>query len=326
MIETKKLPNGWAHPVSGEKEVFPAAAVAQARDFLAKWERIYPAGSTWVGNKSQSGIGKPSLFVRFDCMWDGTTLGICEVEERPCGMGATGYLNPAFKEVLSHLRSKWPAFSWVKDPDRTTDDELWLGPGLTLAEALERKEKDPEALFLVRSRPEKAQYYTLEARAVSSVSMEGRKAYGEELGLWKRSQLVRGEGLWAEQYLEPSLSGSCVAKPPIGTRARDIRAYVAPHDRQRLVHTKSERNVREIERMARNYTHIFVQRLIPPMNFDHLSSVEGYETHNGIYRMYFGYDPEVRTWTPMGGMWAASNKSVIVHGTPETVFGPLVCQ
>lgn len=323
MLEHRTLANGWAHFVSKEVEVFPEEATKQAQALLSRWEGIYPKEGTWVGAK----LGVPSLFVRLDCMWDQDRgLGVCEVEERPCGMGGTQGFNPAFADRLNDVRAKWPTFSWVKDPDRVTDDELWLGPGLTLREALERKAQDPSHLFLVRSRPEKSEYYSLEDRAVSSVSREGNKAYGEALGLWSRSMMVSEGGLAGERYLSPALPGSCVVKPPVGTRARDVRAYVAPQDRERVVCHRSERNPREIERMARQYAHVYVQRLIQPMHLDHLATAQGFERHNAIYRMYFGFDPQKHAWEPLGGAWTASRESVIVHGTKGTVMGPLVPQ
>lgn len=326
MLEKKRLSNGWEHFVSQSVEQFPAAAVVQAQAALAKWEGVFPRGTTWVGDAARSGIGKPSLFVRFDCMWDGEGLGICEIEDRPCGIGSTSLLNPDFAERLAYLRKRWPAFSWVKDPTRLTDDELWLGPGLSLQDAIELKAEEPGALFLVRSRPENASYHVLEDRAVSPVSKEGNKQYGEELGLWSKARYVQGAGLDDPGYLEPELQGSCFAKPPVCTRAYRITPYIEEADRSRVAYRKGECNsLRAVERLAEKYHHIYIQPLIQPMHFKHLAALDSaYEKHNGLYRMYFGYDPGAQEWMPMGGLWAAA-KSLIVHGAEKTVFGPLVC-
>jgi hypothetical protein len=294
----------WDSNLSDDLEVMPSNVVEKALSLIERWEPHFPLGETWVGKEH----GVPSLFIRIDCVVTPSgDLMPFEVEERPCGIGMARETNPFFAERFDALRATWPAFTWVKSPTRETDDPLWLGEPTPLEEALES-----DGLVLVRSRPEEAEYHPLESRSVSSVAHEGCKKYGVALGLWDEIRVVQKAN--DEYEFHPPLDGPAFLKPPQGTRARSILPFIPDGNVRR---EKSDRVSRsQIVRAILRDGFMFRQRFIEPMVFAHQPE------HNGIYRFFLGRDLSARRWVPLGGMWAAS-PSIIVHGTPKTIFGPL---
>lgn len=293
----------WTTPRSTDVETMPKGAIEQGLALVARWERLFPLGDTWVGREH----GVPSLIVRLDCVVSPSgELGIYEVEERPCGIGMEWEVNPFFRSRFEPIRRTWPSFSWVQSPTRATDDVHWLGEPLALERALEGEE-----LVLVRSRPEETDYHPLESRSISSVSREGCKAYGLALGLWDEVRARRnGDG---EYELDPPLIDYSFLRPVQATRARGIYAHVPPGTRRR----KSDKvSLSRLGRVVAQHGVMYRQPFIPPMEFPHQRD------RNGIYRFFIARDLARKRWVPVGGMWAAS-PSIIVHGNEDTIFGPL---
>lgn len=304
----------WKLDFNGHTEVMSGEAVEQSIELLSRWERIFPGGNTYVAREH----GVPSLAVRLDCTVDADgKLHVFEVEERPCGFGLTRLCNPAFAERVDSLRTRWPEFRWVASDTRPTDDELWLGPALSVSEAHEYSGN-----LLLRGRPEEEIFHQFEHRAVSSVSCEGDKAYGVALGLWHRIEYVTdGE----EGWLTPQLPEACVLKPLQGTRSRLVKVYMsnayasALRARGYSVSSRELESARQLEKLVSRQPEraMYCQPFILPMQLSHLPA------HNMIYRMFFGFDPSTREWKPLHGVWMALD-AFVVHGTNKTITGPLL--
>jgi len=323
--EVATLANGWTFNVMNHLEILPKQGVIKALDLLERWKGVFPLGETWVGRE----YGVPSLLVRLDCVYDPETgLQVFEIEERPCGAGAAMRLNPSFAVRFSALRNEWPPFSWVSDPTRRTDDEEWLGMGLSLEEA-----KQSDGLLLVRSRPEHTDYHVLEQRAISSVRHAGDKSYGVEMGLWHIGRWRHDPSEDEGGYIDPPLSGACVLKPLQGTRCRGVMVYLTGHTVQMKVngrglvtHYNGEELIKvkqdtagsdRIGNTLRNSSDAYVcQPFIQPMRRSFVPD------KNVILRFFFGFSPNRREYVPLGGVWAAS-EALRVHGEKDTVFGPL---
>lgn len=298
----------WPMRISQQKELFPVRAVRQAQNFLESWSTVFPHGNTWVGKE----FGVPSLIVRFDCIVDTNgDLRIYELEDRPCGIGIGGVLFPHFKESVESVKNTWPAFRWVRAVNRPTDDEYWSGPGLTLEEA-----HATDTLLLVRTRPDHPGVESLESRAISTVRFEGCKAYGEKLGLWTRANRLSSSGADTDSFAGFPHE-SCVIKPIQGTRGFKVGFYlVGDEDHVRFGNRCKSMSPKDLQRRIRKDGSVFCQPLIPPMERDHVPGM------GMIYRIYFGFDCSAREYVPLGGVWMA-NKGLLVHGSPDTVTGPL---
>ncbi|HVU75490.1 MAG TPA: hypothetical protein VHD38_01465 [Candidatus Paceibacterota bacterium] len=321
-LESVTLPNGWSHNVCRVVEKLPKNGVDEALDHIERWARVFPHKGTWIGDT----FGVPSLAVRIEGTYDEENgWKIFEIEDRPCGLGVTPRINDAFAQRFAALLPRWPLMKWVIDPERNTDDDLWLGPGITVEEALKR-----DGLLLVRSRPEKTAYHELESRSVSTISREGDKRCLAELGL---GTIVRWEpdDEELEGKLTPAVTNASVIKPVQGTRCRNVMVYLngavtykklagqkTPFIGDRRLH-KSKSDTVTFERLlkeVRSMGEAICQPFHMPMELDHLPNM------NAIYRFYFGFDPGTQRYVPLGGVYNAST-SLRVHGEEGVVFGPL---
>lgn len=308
----------WEANFSPVTETLPQRVVTRLLDLIHRWQGIFPLADTWVGRE----CGVPSLFIRLDFVIRDGEIKVYEIEDRPCGLGFTSAINPFFAERAEAMKKKWPEIRWVSSQYRVTDDEPFFGPPLSLEDALE----GDHLHLLVRSRPEEAAYHPLEKRSVSTVSQEGNKRYGATLGWWDIITARQGEGgAW---YLDPPLQSPCVVKPLQGTRARLVMVYYpnpnADKKQSRADVITGGGEIRSEGSLIRAIAQqpnrqMCVQPFIPPMRLPHQPHL------NAIYRLMFGFDPTRREWIPLGGTWNALDR-LIVHGTPDTVFGPLVCE
>ncbi|MDQ5955493.1 MAG: hypothetical protein QG621_496 [Patescibacteria group bacterium] len=311
----KLQPQGveWTLNVMKTQEEFPGAALSEANTFIQHWSDVFPKGNTWVGRQ----YGVPSLAIRLDCVVDTNgKLQIFEVEDRPCGLGIAGQINPHFKEKLDALRREWPSFGWVKAPGRLTDDVLWLGEGVDLRDATAS-----EGLLLVRSRPEDREFHVLEPRAISTVQNEGYKGCCTEgpIQLFSRISWVEDPEEQRGGYVKGLPQGPIVVKPIRGTRAREVKVFLNGHDPKDFPIRRTDKvSLGDMERWLRQRKVAIYQPLIRPMRLDYLPC------KNVIYRLFFGFSPSAGKYLPLGGVWMASD-SLIVHGTDEAISGPLVC-
>jgi len=313
-IEYWQVPGAdWKMRLSGHVERVASDMAQQGEDLIKRWASVYPREDTWV----QRSFGVPSLVVRLDCVFKDGKLHVFEVEDKPAGLGASGHINPSFCAHLAHVRRDWPEFSWVGDPSRLTDDALWLGDSTPLSEAL-RSGK----LVLVRCRPEQTQYHPLTPNSVSTIANEGVKECLVQLGLarlptWHSDPTEPDGG-----YITPPLDGPVVVKPRQGTRARDIGVYLGgnTYEGPGGVSKGSKITFPRLQRYVRQGTHVF-QDLIAPMECAFLG--KDFAKWCMIYRCYYLFDTQRGAWNCAGGVWMA-NSHIIVHGSDETITGPLV--
>lgn len=299
----------WSLNISDTQEYFSAKAVAQAQVRLNKWSAIFPVGNTWIGKE----YNVPSLIVRLDCMVDGKgNLQVCEIEDRPCGIGIGCHVFPFFKEAVTSIQKTWPKFHWVQADNRVCDDALWLGGPLSLADAYRSRD-----LILVRSRPKDPDFHGLEFRSVSTIHHEGDKSYGEQIGLWHRSQWIAKSEQTGKGYIDGVPMHSAVIKPLQGTRALGIGFYLTGDEKDQYEGRYQPMTLDCVVKRVRNDNAVFCQPFIHPMKRDHIP-------HMGMmYRFYFGYDCCDACYKPLGGMWMASKK-LLIHGASDTITGPLL--
>lgn len=293
MLVEKEV-GGWKFLVSNQEELFPPAAIKAATQVLSRWGEVFPREGTWV----EGTYGVPSILVRLDCFWDGKTLRICEIEERPAGVGITLETNPDFRTRIQALAEIWPQFDVVISPlRRGGDDYLWRRIK-TLPSALEE-----DGLVLVRAEPEEDEFYPFISRSVSTIRTEGWKGYGLPLGLWR--EVTSSEQLpWEEGF---------VLKPLQGSKMKDVEIW-HPHLRKELKGISSRRRVEEtLIRCGRMY----LQEFFPPMRKGELLV---------IYRVYFGYNPVEKRYSCLGGVWNGRPNQLRLHGASDAVFGPLVLE
>lgn len=280
--------NAWQSTVCDQADLFTADMVREGQEIIARWQRFFPREDTWV--QRQHSI--PSLIVRLDCTVgaDGH-LGIYEVEERPAGIGFSGLVNPQFLAKFTALRKKWPSIVVVLSPNRRAgDDYLWT-------EVM----TDPAGQnVLLRVEPEESTYWPLESLSVSSLHAKGNKSYGVALGWWKEVNST-SDLPWSETF---------VLKPIQGSKARGIAIWDPQHRPGYSTRSQVERALAAAG--GRMFLQPFLQPLVGP---------EGYAFK--MFRVFYGYDPELHSWQCLGGCWTARN-NLRLHGSSDSLFGPVL--
>lgn len=277
-------------------QVVEAGTLKLAVDLINKWAQVFPHEGTWVRRE----CGVPSLIIRLDFAPAQGKLGLFEVEERPAGVGLNTYLNPDFSNRLEVISRTWPHFVVVMSDHRQKggDDSLWREvASLDLVHGRH---------VLVRAEPEEDEFHSLLAQSVSSVLHKGNKSYGEALGLWRR---VRDPDDF------PS-DGGFALKPIQGSKCRGV--YVLP---PRGVKLEGGATLTKATRELGERGEMYMQEWIPPLNMD----ING-RSYNAIWRLFFGYDIQNKTWIPLGGAWVARPGTLRIHGALDMVTGPLVIE
>lgn len=301
--EKTEVRKPWVMNLSDEKRVLAERASASIIGSIEQWAAAYPTEESLA----QTRYGVPSLLVRVDMtILPGGGVGLYEIEDRPAGPGVTGLVNSDFGTRLGALRKKWPDFAVVVSPRRTgTDDELWLR-AITLEEARQRGTP-----VLVRAEPHESEFHGLLGQSVSTLTTEGLKSYGVPMGLW---QEVRHADVEADPSTLPWEAGFCL-KPTRGSKCLDVHVW-SPRHKHRGSSTKTK-----ILEVLRSYDSMYLQEFLPPMQWQ----IEG-KDYTGIYRVFFGYDPEDARWTSMGGVWMARPSTLRIHGASDAVTGAVVLE
>jgi hypothetical protein len=281
----------------------PRREADRLTDILHEWQSQVEYEPTYV----MRNYGVPCLIARFDGVMD--TAGKFQTYEIQGGCGWIGYAgvaNNAFKGVRDSLMHEaWPAFKLLMPPAYHNDDELWL-KRISLEEALQST--DP---LLIRRwlfhelRPELRA--ALLERSVISMFDQNDKSYGLALGWWK---LVMWQGGKAD--LLPWDSGF-VLKPLKSAGSTNVMIWNPAERRGRATRT-------QIETTLERHALMYLQTFIPPMCMD----IEG-QRYNMMYRPFFGYDPRIKQWTPMHGVWTARPyPNLRLHGSSDAISGPLL--
>lgn len=278
--------NGWFATCSDEAQTFSPQFIAAGEDAIRRWAPLFPKEENWAENQFKV----PSLIVRVDCTVIDGQLGFYEVEERPAGMGLTGALNPQFAELFAAARRKWwPEVTAMISPRRRADDDyLWT-----------RIVTTPDSPVIIRSDPDESDYWQYQALSISSLRHKGDKSYGVELGWWRE---VRGahELPWDQAF---------VLKPVQGSKARGMWFW-NPATRRNGYSTRSQVG-RALAAAGRMYCQLWLQPMSGPNGYTAM-----------IYRVYYIFNPEMRSWSCLGGHWVARN-DLRLHGASDALLGPV---
>lgn len=273
------------------------SAVDQMSIVAARWKEAFPRENTWI----QTHWGVPSILIRLDVAIHDGVVHFYEVEDRPAGIGLTRSTNPSFQKRFDAIREKWPSFSVVSCDSRRLDDRLWVD---------EKSLTDLNGeLVYPRVPPEATEYHHLEHRCLSTLLKEGDKSYGVPMGLWRK--VNHGDQLpWEKSF---------ALHPLVGTRRNDLVIYSnLPQSKKPGGTVSRGRTERELEAQGAMY----FQDIIPPMKSNHVPH------HEMIFRFYFGYDPSVESYVPLGGLWNSrpnenGRGNYSIHGASDAVFGPI---
>lgn len=289
----------WVFKVSSEEKIFDQRCIQQALDYLQRWQKAFPHENTWA----QREFRVPSILVRLDCIAKDGVLGIYEIEERP-SVGLSVKVNPTMADKLTALMSKWPQFhSVVSGCRKAHDDPVWI-KSISLAEAKENND-----LLLVRAEPHEKDYHAIAYRSVSTVLTKGYKGYGPELGLWSPVTFADFEDLpWEE--------GFCL-KPMQGSKTHNVEIWHPRQKQYRKRHIGGLSTRSKIARTLQTQGNMYCQKLIHPLEI-FLENQEMMFAH----RVYFGYDPEIRSYIYLGGVWNA-RPNMMIHGASDAIFGPV---
>jgi hypothetical protein len=274
---------------------FPEWAIEEIINILPLWRRFFPREESWVQRK----YGWPSMIVRVDCIINEGKLRIFEIEERPAGIGLNYRLNLGFKKEFDQLRRNWP---WpeiivVRSYQRTTgDDELWTEV-VGIDQLLLSKE---ELLVLVRAEPEEKEFWGLGEISISTIKHKGMKEYGVPLGWWKKVETPEELPSWENGF---------VLKPLQGSKLKGIEIWPGEKNKKLWGRSTKAKILSSLQKGP-----CFCQPFyLPPQE-------KGYFW---MFRIFFALNTASNgEWRCIGGLWNAS-PNLRIHGTPESIFGPI---
>lgn len=284
----------------------PKSVIKSMLDTLDIWVRIHPIEPIYP----QTHWGVPSILVRFDGVLSENKAEFLsyEIESCPAGMAYGALVSPSFKENLERFRDRlWPKFALIAGPTRQGhEDGLWL-PEISLSAA---RESDTPVLIRDgmsrRTQEFKDAYGYLTSRSMMPMWYRAAKSYGVALGWWKEVEYTPDVALpWDDAF---------VIKPSAGTHGTDVLAW-GPGLKGKATRSQIMAALQKNGRM-------YVQPFIPPMHVD-LSG----EPYHAMLRPYFAFNPQNRTWEPIGGMWVARPApNLRLHWTSDSISGPLVVE
>ena len=148
---------------------------------------------------------------------------------------------------------------------------------------------------------------SLIGRSVKPMFYQNDKRYGVEFGWWKRIVWENGKETllpWNEAF---------VLKPLKSQGSANVMIW-NPFDR------KGRATRTQIISTLQRHTMMYLQRFIPPM-----STTIANREYNMMYRPFFGYDPRIKKWVPMHGVWTARPyPNLRLHGSSDAISGPLL--
>ncbi len=288
----------WQVRCSSWQETVSTVQASELATVLRAWQQVFSKEGTFA----QTEFNTPSLLVRVDCAPSNSGLGIYEVEERPAGVGIAAAVNAGFATRLAVWRLTVPEFKVVVSPRRGepgTDDYLWCPVA----------ETDYLGLVLVRSEPDETEFHHLASRSISSIRTKGDKSYGVPLGWWREARSF--ERLpWQE--------GFCL-KPCQGSKCRGVHVFPPKTSRPGGKAGSGASTKSQVERALEVAGRMYLQPYQPPLRRE----LEGLE-YRVIWRLFFGFEPAKKSWIPLGGIWTGRASSFRIHGSSDSLSGPLV--
>ncbi|MFA5023657.1 MAG: hypothetical protein WC523_01700 [Patescibacteria group bacterium] len=294
MKTEKRKIGSWEFAFSPTVYELTPEALNEAGTLIKAWQPVFPKENTWA----QQHFGIPSLFIRLDCVVNGT-VKIFEIEERPAGMGTMNELHPGFKQRLKKAQQDWPLIKLLVSPKRAgQDDYLWV------EETSPEEARQSTDCLLIRAEPEEIIFHEFETRSVSSLKRKGDKSYGLPMGLWEEvtvNDLPRLD--WSK--------GFCL-KEKQTSKTRGIEIW---HPRKNQLSSQGIGGVStrtRIENILKEKGSMYYQPFIEPM--------ESPVGQPMIFRIFFFYDFDKLEYVYAGGFWN-SRPNLKIHGATDAVVG-----
>lgn len=284
-----------------------ATEINDLRERLPRWARAYARTEETF---AWGTFRVPSVIARFDYSVNQQTgmVNVYEIEDRPFGMALTTMLAPSFaeniREIVSALKEKTqrPVGVYVA-PDRVgnTDDMTLKEMNIFdyVVDSVSDAPKD--TLLWVRAERTDESVKNLAHRSISTISSEGNKAYGVEMGMWEHA----GRQVDFDQPF--------VLKPHSGCRCQGVEIWHPSPPKGIGGFATRTRVTRALE----SGTAAYVQPFYEPEQCAHLPGAWM------VRRLFFGFNALTAQWNPLGGMWIG-RKNAKLHGSMDSVTGPLV--
>ena len=268
----------------------PFVDMALAR--IKRWALEFPN----EGSLAEEIYEVPTVLASMNCVVSSRgRFEVISISPNPSNVGIAATANHALKLNLDELKNAFGGLVAVHaDKDDVPDDSCWI-------DSINPKQAQfGNYPFIVRSRTKNEQFSKLYSKSLSPIEGRNSNIYGVALKMWRSVNSdnlneLPWEGGFALRY--PSNLGK-------------IYLYAAGF--RSLPGLSTEK---KIEDAMNNYSgHMYVQKFIHPMR----SPIGG---ENMVFKLYFGFFPR-SGYRYLGGVWM-SRKGYLVHGTPETTFGPL---
>lgn len=256
-------------------------------------------------------LGCPSSLIRLDMIKDEDgKLNLCEVEERPSGLGVSATLN---KEFFPHLKMWWesagqPSFfvseGRMKEMRKGVVDQNGFCDDFVVAELLGARykvggEPPKDGILHIRSLRSEIFSESILRRCLTSTEREGDKSYLITMGL--ATQVSQGD--WASPFVVKLRSGSRMEGVRLWHPDKNVREKLAFHGR------KSIEEFLSID-----------DSMVQPFYRSEIHKV-GEKEYFPTYRFYWYWMGN--KYHPAGGM-VYLNRGVRGHATPETICLPLI--
>jgi len=247
---------------------------------------------------------------------------IYEVEDSPAGIGIAILICPGFREKLFAL--EWPKQTkvFIYPPrEKGGDDYLWTEVIL-----------DPTKLtgdFLIAPRIDGFQDIAhiinkIRDKSIWPIQYRKSKSYGVGW-LWEEIKEPTPENIekLANTYANANKLGGIVFKSD-GSKTEKVRIVLFKRGRKMVqewlgvTHNIGTWSLGTIIKEVSEWNPLYVQPLYFPIKV----RLNGANTY-GIYRIYFAFDPQKRTFNAIGG-FLNIRKSLLIHGATDAFFVPVV--
>ena len=305
MTETTEMKvNGWSFNVMPKILTIRSEEVEKLeRGIIKPWSSHYFWENTWV----QKELNIPSILIRLDMAFhsDGS-IGVYEVEERPSGMGVTMKISPAFAGAFKAIYGVWERtygnLEFVVSSRREKGDDELVGELMGVKVWKGLPTISDNSLYFVRADPDEKDYYQLGARSVTTIVSKGDKSYGVSLNLWRPIPDSSENLPWDKGF---------ALKPRQGSKLKDVylwhpSKFKGTHSKNQLLRAIQEKRVHYFQSWISPETHEFLP-----------------QDYFLIRRIYWGWDPIVKKWFCLGGIWNA-RPNTRVHGAPDALFGEVI--
>lgn len=307
-IETKQV-GIWSTQVARDTLFLETREMRLLQKSIMEWGKHFPHEENGLMGR----VNVPSTLIRIDYFYKEGTVQVCEIEDRPAGIGVSSALSTSLcdgfiswrDEIENHFASPLSFYVFMgrrEEVRRGKSDTHGQCDDFLAAEMLMRKyavcfsELPRESMLHVRSLRNETISKEITSRSICSMREEGNKHYGLAMGLWTR--VSDSETL--------SFEDSFVFKSMYGSRSDGVWIW---HKGGNGTVTKSK-----ITAALKEHGTLFKQTFYTP---------EQYGKYNMLRRVYAYRDILASSWVIIGGI-ALLGEGLRLHGTPETISMPLL--